>query len=166
MEAVDQATDNLIHLSTGVILRGKSAPALALIKVMAAFPRPKPPVYMNKTLGREIENPDDPDYLERIQAYKTESASAMLNALILLGTELDSVPKGFPKPTDEKWIEEYVEVGLQAKPESERWRYLNWILFKAAPLGEDVQAIQAVVGRLSGVPETAVQSAETFPGSQ
>lgn len=164
VEAVEQVEDNLIRLSTGVVLRGKVAPPLALIKVMAAFPRPKVPTYFNKTVGRDLENPEDPDYLERVQAQKTESASAMLNALVLLGTEVESVPKGFPKHTDDDWVDDYRELGLEARPENVRWRYLNWVVFKAAITAEDMQEIQKVVGRLSGVPEGAVQSAEEFPG--
>lgn len=161
-----EVEDNLIRLSTGVVLLGKPAPALALVKVMASFPRPKVPTYFNTTLGRELENPDDPDYLERVQAQKTESASAMLNALILFGTEIETVPKKFPGPSANEWIDEYREVGLDAKPENKTWRYLNWVIFKAAPSAEDMQAIQKVVGRLSGVPESAVQDAEEFSGSE
>lgn len=167
VEKLDQdEDDNLIILSTGVVLKGRAAPALALIKVMSSFPRPKPPTYMNKTMGREMENPDDPDYLERVQAHQTESTAALLNALILLGTEIESTPKKFPKPESDEWVDEYREVGLDPKPENKRWRYLNWVIFKAAPKADDMQAIQKVVGKLSGVPEGAVQDAEEFPGDQ
>lgn len=165
-EAVEEVTENLIRLSTGVVLRGKAAPALALVKIASKFPRPKPPTYRNEKMGRDMENPDDPDYLERVQAYKTESASAMLNALILYGTELVSVPKGFPAPKDDSWLEEMAEVGMDMKPDSKSWRYLNWIMFKAAPLARDTQEIQKVVGSLSGVTESAAQTAEEFSGSQ
>lgn len=159
-----KAEDNLIRLSTGVVLCGRAAPPLMLIKVMAAFPRPKPPVYFNATMGREVENPDDPDYIERVKANQTESSNAMLNALILLGTELVEVPKKFPKPSDDSWLEEYTEFGLPVKPEKRSWRYLTWVIFKAAPTKEDLDAIQKVVGRLSGVSEDAVHSAEEFSG--
>jgi hypothetical protein len=164
VEAIEQVESENITLSSGVVLKIKQAPPLTLIKVMAAFPRPKPPVYFNKTMGREIENPDDPDYLERLQAHKTESSSALLNALILLGTELVSVPPKFPKPESEQWIEEYRELGIQPKPENKSWRYLNWVTFKAVLNEKDLDLIQKAVGRRSGVPESAVKSAETFPG--
>jgi len=162
--ALEEKESDLITLSSGVVLRGKQAPPLSLIKVMAKFPRPKPPVYMNPTLGREVENPDDPDYLDRLQAHKTESSNAVMNALILLGTELVSVPSGFPGPEDDSWIEEYDEIGLEPKPNNKSWRYLTWITFRAVLNAKDMEAIQKVVGRLSGVPEGAVKSAEDFPG--
>jgi hypothetical protein len=163
VEAIEATEDNLIHLASGVVLRGKASPPLTLIKVMAAFPAPKVPVYFNKTMGREVENPDDPDYLDRVQANKTESSNALLNALIILGTELVEVPKKFPKPQDDTWLEEYQELGLPMRPENKTWRYLTWITFKAVVDAKDLQEIQKVVGRLSGVPESAVQSAEKFP---
>lgn len=165
VEAVEKTEDVLIRLSSGVILRGKQAPPLILIKVMAAFPRPKPPIYRNDLLGRDVENPDDPDYLDRLKAHQTESTNAVMNALILLGTELAEVPKKFPKPTDSSWLEEYRELGLETKPESPSWRYLTWVTFKAVLSEKDLEQIQKVVGRLSGVPESAVKSAEDFPGS-
>jgi len=169
VDKLDEKDENLITLSTGVVLRGIPAPALALIKVMSAFPRPKPPVYFNDKMGREIENPDDPDYLNRVKAHETESTAALLNALILLGTEVESIPKKFPKADSDEWIDEYREImgtTAPAKPDNKRWRYLNWVIFKAAPKAEDMQVIQEVVGRLSGVPERAVQNAESFPGSE
>jgi hypothetical protein len=168
VEAVDdlgKENDGLIRLSSGVTLRGKQAPPLALIKVLARFQRPKPPVYFNETMGRDIENPDDPDYRERVQAYQTESSNAVLNALILLGTELVEVPKKFPKPEDDTWLQEYNELGLgDAKPNNESWRYLTWMTFKAVLTEKDLELIRDSVGRLSGVPESAVQSAAEFPG--
>lgn len=163
--ALEEKEDGLIHLSSGVTLRGKQAPPLALVKVMAAFPRPKPPVYRNEALGRDVENPDDPDYLERVRAHQTESTNAMMNALILLGTELVEAPPGFPLPSDDAWLDEYQEVGLAPRRDSESWRYLTWVTFRAVLNEKDLEAIQQVVGRLSGVPERAVKSAEDFPGS-
>lgn len=165
VEAVEGIDDDCIRLSSGVVLRGKQAPPLLLVKVMAAFPRPKPPVYMNPTLGREVENPDDPDYLDRVRSNQTESTNAMMNALILLGTELVETPKKFPKPSDDSWLEEYQELGMATKPGNKSWRYLTWVTFKAVLNEKDLTEIQKVVGRLSGVPESAVKSAEDFPRS-
>ncbi len=166
VEAIEKKESDVITLSSGVVLRVKQAPPLMLIKVMAAFPRPKPPVYRSEVMGRDVENPDDPDYLERLQAHKTESSTALLNALILLGTELVSVPKKFPKPEDNGWLEEFNELGLPARADNKSWRYLNWVMFKAVANEKDLEVIQKAVGRRSGVPETTVKSAETFSGSE
>lgn len=164
IEVLDQTglNDRLIRLSSGVVLRAKQAPPLTLVKVMAAFPRPKPPTWFNQQMGREMENPDDPDYIERLKAHQTESSNAILNALILLGTELAELPKKYPGPDSNDWIDEYAELGLPARPNSKGWRYLTWVTFKAVQNENDLIAIRDAVGRLSGVPEDAVQSAETF----
>lgn len=168
-EAVDglaKPVSDLITLSSGVVLRGKQAPPLSLIKVMAHFKRPEPPTYFNQTMGREMENPDDPDYLERVRAYQMESSNALLSAFILLGTELVDYPKKFPGPQDNAWLEEYNIIGLgDAKPNSASWRYLTWVTFKAVLSENDLTLIRDVVGKLSGVPEGAVREAESFPRS-
>lgn len=167
-EAVDglsAESNHILRLSSGVTLRGKQAPPLALIKVMSAFSQPKIPTYFNQTMGREIENPDDPTYKTDLQAYQTSLTNAMSNALILLGTELVDVPKKFPRPEDDAWLDEYNEINIGAgKPENKSWRYLTWVIFKAVLTNDDMDMIQKEVGRLSGVPESAVKSAEEFPG--
>lgn len=166
--AVDSANapqGDTITLSSGVILRGKQANPLILVQVMAAFPRPEPPTVYMQSMGREMENPDDPDYIERLQSWKMEYADRMVNAMIVLGTELVSSPKGMGNPKDNKWLEEYILLGMPNHPENETWRYLTWVKFKAVKGENDMKLIQEVVGRLSGVRESAVKSAENFPGS-
>jgi len=157
---------NTITLSTGVVLRGKQVPPLVLIKIMAAFPRPKIPTWISPTMGREMENPDDPDYIDRVKSWKIESASITLTALILLGTELVSIPKKISGPDGKEWLEEYQVLGIPMSPENKNWRYLTWITFKAAPTVGDLDLIKEVVGRLSGISEAKVEAAEQFPGSK
>jgi hypothetical protein len=169
VSAVEQAQkpkDNLVTLSTGVVLRGKQANPLVLIDVMAAYPRPKPPVWKHPTMGREMENTDDPDYRNRVKAWEAESSSATLNAMILLGTELVKIPKGMPGPDEAEWLDEYELLNLPMHPANKSWRYLKWVLFKAVRDEKDLMRIRDVVGRLSGVSERAVESAESFPGSE
>jgi len=167
VEAIEsvEKDDNLIRLSTGVVLRGRPAPALALIKVMANFKMPEIPSFRDEKIGRDIPNPDDPTYRKALQSYEATSSSALLNTLIIYGTQVDSVPKKFQKHTDDAWVDKLASVDLPTRPENDNWRYLNWVLFEAAPEARDMEVIQKVVGKLSGVPEKAVQDAETFPGS-
>jgi hypothetical protein len=164
MEAATQPQDNLIHLSTGVILRGRQAPPLTLMTIMAAFPRPKVPVVFIESMGREMENPDNPDYQERVKEWKTEQSNAMLVALIATGTELYECPPGMPGPDDSEWMDEYSLLSLPMHRENKAWRYLRWVQYKAAISADDTQKIMKVVGRLSGVPESAAKTAEEFPG--
>ena len=166
VEDANKPEDNTITLSTGVVLRGKQVPPLALIKVMSAFPRPKVPVWISPSMGREMENPEDPDYIERVRSWKAESGTITLNALIMMGTELVSVPKKFPGPDAKEWQEEYQVLGMPMFLENKNWRYLTWVTYKAAPVVEDLDLIKEVVGRLSGISETKVVAAEQFPGRE
>lgn len=165
VQGANTPEDDTITLSTGVVLRGKMVPSMLLIKIMANFPRPKPPVWTNPIMGREMENPDDPNFIESVKAWKMEMSNATLNVMILMGTELVRVPKGMSKPDDDVWLESYRLLGIPMYPANKHWRYLSWITFTAAPEMKDLDKIKEVVGRLSGVPESKVDAAESFPGS-
>lgn len=159
------APEDTITLSTGVVLRGRKANPVMLIQVMAAVPRPEPPLYYNKTMAREMENPADPKYLEALKAWQMDQTNRVTDAMIVLGTELVSSPKKLGKPEDNEWLQDYTLFRLPMAPDSESWRYLTWVKFKACQDESDLEQIMKVVGRLSGVSESAVKSAETFPGS-
>jgi len=152
-------------LSSGVVLRAKKANPMILITVMSRFPRPKPPTFFMESMGREMENPDDPDYIDRVKAWEVESNSQVLNALILLGTELVSSPKDVPGPNNDTWLNKYKVLDMPVHPTNKDWRYLTWVKFVAAPDETDLEVIQAAVGKLSGIAEVDVKSAEQFPGS-
>lgn len=166
-QAVEKASaqdESLIVLSTGVVLRGKKANPSMLIQTMASFPRPTPPIVYMTSMGREMENQDDPQYLDEVQAWKMEYSNALVTAMILLGTDLESKPRGMPGPFDDEWLEDYSLLTKDIHPNNKKWRYLAWVKFKAAQDEEDMAKIQEVVGRLSGVRESAVAAAEEFPG--
>lgn len=173
-DAIDkagEAENNEIRLSSGVVLLAKQANPNMLIRAMTSHRRPDPPTYFNKEMGRHMENPDDPDYISRVQAWQMEYSSAMLNVLIGLGTELKSLPKGVegphPKKKDEmpQWIKDYQALGFPIVPDSRSWRYITWVMFIAAPTDVDTKLIGEKVRALSGVKEADVRNAETFPKS-
>lgn len=166
------APQDLINLSTGVVLRGKMANPTTFISIAAMFPRPKPPIYHNKTMGRDMENPSDPDYIARVQSWQIEQGNAIVTFLILDGTELVSKPDDMPGPLPGKgkkekdWLDRYSLLGLPMLPENQEWRYLTWVKTVACKDPNDIKLIQEVVGRLSGVSKTDVRAAEEFPGSE
>jgi len=166
VEKALEPDDNLIRLSTGVILKAQKANANILIRAMTAHPRPQPPVVFIKEMGREMENTDDPDYIKRCKAHEMEYSAAMLNVLIALGTTLKSVPKGFGTPDDSDWLADYTTLGLPTHPESKQWRYITWVMYKAAPTEKDTEEIMKKVGSLSGIREETALAAQSFPGSQ
>lgn len=170
-ETRKEADDNLIRLSTGVVLKAKQANPNILIRVMTKMQRPAPPLWKDPTMGREMENPNDPDYISRVQAWQMDYSNAMLNVLIGLGTELVSKPSAMEGPHDRngildpQWIRDYQSLGLPTIPDSASWRYITWVMFKAAPTEKDVALITDSVKNLSGVKEADVRDAETFPKS-
>lgn len=151
-----------ITLSTGVELNVKQANPIILIKIMTREKRPEPPMVFMEAMGRHMENPDDPDYIKRVQAWEMDYNSAMLNALIGLGTSLKSKPRSLPSPDDDTWIGDYKAYGLPASPESKAWRYIAWVQFIAAPTDTDIKLIGDAVKALSGVKEEDVAAAESF----
>lgn len=163
LDAAGEADDNLIRLSTGVILEAHQANPNVLIRVMTAKQRPDPPVVFIKAMGREMENPDDPDYISRVKDWEMSYNNGMLNALVALGTTFVSKPKGMPGPDDETWLKDYEALGLPVIRDSKAWRYITWVLFKAAVNEKDTALIGEKVKRLSGVKEADVKAAETFP---
>lgn len=165
------APEDLINLSTGVVLRGKTANPATFIAIAAMFPRPKPPIYHNNTMGRDMENPNDPDYIARVKSWQIEQGDAIVTFLILEGTELVSKPDDLPGPLPGKakkekdWLDKYSLLGLPMLPENPDWRYLTWVKTVACRDQNDIQSIQEVVSRLSGVSKTDVRAAEEFSGS-
>jgi len=165
IDEVEKGEKDYITLSTGVELYVHQANPSMLIRIMTAKERPEPPQVFMEAMGRTMENPDDPDYIKRVKAWEMEYNSAMLNALIGLGTKLKSKPKGVPDPKDDTWIKDYKALGLPVVSDSPAWRYIAWVLYIAAPTDKDMQLIGDHVKRLSGVKEADVSAAETFSGS-
>lgn len=156
-------TDNLIRLSTGVILKAKQANPSALIRVMTKQKRPTPPLVDDPGMGRKMENAMDPDYIKRVQAWELDYSNGMLNVLIGLGTELHSKPDNIPGKDDESWLADYRALELPTMENSPAWRYITWVMFVAAPTAQDLTLIGDKVKALSGTPEEEVRKAETFP---
>lgn len=157
-------SDKWIRLSTGVVLIAKPANPFVLLTVMSMHPRPEPPRVFIEVMGRQVDNLDDPDYIERVKAWQQKQSAAMLDAMILYGTELRDAPKGFPTPDSDEWLKKYRILNLESDSTDENWRYLTWVKFVAIQGMEDLDAIKNVVGKLSGVREADVKAAETFPG--
>jgi len=162
-ETRKEADDNLIRLSTGVVLKAKQANPSTLIRVMTMNKRPQPPTYLSKEMGREMENTNDPDYIDRVRAWQMDYSNGMLNVLIGLGTELVSKPEKLQGPGDKGWLKDYEAIGLPTISDSDSWLYITWVMFVAAPTDKDLNLISGKVKELSGTKEADVQNAETFP---
>ena len=152
---------NLIELSSGVVLRlvGDIDP-MTLMSVMSRLEesRPKVPTVKIESLGRYEQNPDHPDYVARLSSWETWYTLEMANALILLGTELESCPRGVEKPSDNKWLAKLRVLKIEFD-DSEPGRYLAWVLHVAIKTTEDMTLLTTRVGRGAGVSEADVEDA-------
>lgn len=151
----------VIELSTGVRLRAMPMPPVAFIQLQTKNPPPDIPT-IKDSKGTLYVNPDDPDYIEKKKFWETTNSKDMLNGMIVLGTELVDVPKGFTKIDSDAWLEKLEVMGIETKPDNPSWRYLWWVITVAAPESDDWTKITKAVGRLSGVPEDDVQDAAKF----
>jgi hypothetical protein len=145
-----------VTLSTGVVLGIKKIPRL-LIGELVKVPRPTPPIVMIESIGREEENPADPEYINKVQQWETMVSMKMVDAFVLFGTNIKSVPDGFPDFLDSSISSKLKALGIiTISPED---KYLAWIKFFACEQDEDIAAVIDSVGRLSGVSEKDVDEA-------
>lgn len=142
--------------STGVVLRLNKIPRL-LIGELAKVPRPKPPIVFMEDLGRSEENPNDPVYLDKVREWEIAISIKMVDAFILFGTEVVSVPSMIKKHDDPSVARKLSAIGIEITDEEQL--LLAWIKYIACPSDEDITAITDGVGRLSGVSEADVNDA-------
>lgn len=156
-----------ITLSTGVVLISKSINRNIFADILSEHVAPPVPTYYNADKGREEENPLDPDYVEKMRRYNTQLARAMSDALIVLGTELESKPDTIPSQDDPTWVEE-TELLRLYKLTTRRGRYLAWVKTVAIATDDDFAAISQSVRRAMGVPESdvSVKTKRVRPNAQ
>lgn len=145
-------SNGTIELSTGVVLRSKPVSRNIFADILSEHDAPIVPSVYNQDKGREEDNPQDPDYLAKMKRYNTQLARSMSDALIVLGTELESKPDSLPSSDDETWLEE-VELLRVYKTRTRKGRYLAWVKTVAISTDEDFKAITDSVKRAMGVPE-------------
>lgn len=87
-------------LSTGVRARLKSVSATLIDSVTSRIVDPPIPRVYIEEKGREMANPDDPDYQAALAENQRLRGLAALDAIIMFGVELAD-----PVPADGKWLE-------------------------------------------------------------
>ncbi len=155
-----------VLLSTGVVLRHTEKPPskIILAKIIERYEYPDPPMSdMGK--GRLEPNPNHPDYTKAVEEIDAKRGFAFYDALIVLGTEIESIPVDMEGPDDTGWIDEMEILGFEVD-KREKALYRDWVRNYAASSEEDMKLIIAfVVGRL-GATEGQVQiELDKFPGN-
>ena len=165
IEGIEQAgeDDNLIRLSTGVILKSNPFPRTMLADIVRKFPEPKVPMFYNEDKERDEENPNDPDYIEAVKKYQFDLTFALVDLGICYGTSIKELPKDIDNPYSSDWVDTCNALGLEV-PANKKLRYLKWVKYIAAPEEKDIEAIADKVLASFGTRESQVEKAlETFP---
>lgn len=154
--------DNTV-MSTGVVLSYKPVSNLTFNELMKRYKKPSPPSVFNDDLGRNETNEFDPVYIDAVNKYNQDISMGMIDIVILLGTELVSIPEGFPKLEDDDWIDTLEILDININGGNAKRRYLAWVKYVVCSASSDMEKMLDGVGRLSGVTEGDVaQSAQSF----
>lgn len=132
-EMRDQPPGELM-LSTGVVLKIRAVAKSFIYQVTQSIEPPEVPVVWVAEKETNIENPDDPDYTEKLETWAVEIANASTDVALLRGTTIVKIPDGFMGPDDEEWVDEMKLLGLPMI-DNQRARYLAWVKAIAAPVG-------------------------------
>lgn len=151
------SNENLITLSTGVVLGVKKVNRSLLADIIARYSAPTIPTFYNADKGREEENPNDPEYVRKLQTYQTKLGNDINNAIILDGTEIESAPEGLELQDNPRWLRRMKLKGYDI--DSEDARYLYWVKFVAAQDDADFTLILNGVKRRMGILERDVRFA-------
>ena len=156
-----------VTLSNGIKLIVKAVSPFAVKKVQEplAGERPKVPKVYLKDQDREIEVPENPDYIKAVELFEAKVAEATYDAMIILGTKPAEVPEGISKIADTDWSDDLALVGIPV-PADGRGRYLCWVKYYVCAADADLKAVLNAISRCCGVKEEdALKAAERFRSS-
>jgi hypothetical protein len=145
-----------VTMSTGVVFRITQPSTWAITDVgrQMATEEPEVPMVYITDRDRSEPNASDPAYRKAYSAHLLRLIERQYEVMIATGTEVVSVPDGFPG-VDDDWRSRLLGVGVRLSDRPER-RYVEWVKYVAAPLNEDWQALIAPLYRQVGTPEEDV----------
>lgn len=153
-----------VTLSSGVVLECRPVNAFIIDAAMAKVKRPTVPTQYIESKGRVEDNPMHPDYLAAMEEYPKLRGEAAMNAFIVFGVKVISVPKDVPAVEDNGWSEGLEAVGLTIAPAGQA-RFRDWVQYVAIQSPDDYTLLADTIKRVSGTPEEEVtRAAESFPG--
>jgi hypothetical protein len=158
----------VVELSTGYLAEISPVSLSILNDVQLTIKMPEVPTWFNENKGKEEENPNDPAYLAAVQDVDTRRNLAAADAMIMFGVQLvDTQGSPFRYDDDMHWLKKlryFEKRGLLslADFDLEDDFDLEFLFKKYVAVGAaDIMTI----GKMSGVSEEAVQSAQaSFQG--
>ena len=148
--ADDDGNKGRAVLANGIVFQCRPVPRQIMRELLARMPEPEPPEVYLEEKKRSEPNPDDPDYLREHAEWTVKLGDASTNAMLLLGTELVSVPEGMDRPEGTRWLERLRLMGINSVGDSEDARYLLWLKCYAAAEEAAMQLLTTTVIR-SGI---------------
>lgn len=157
-----------VTLSSGVVLRNKKFSRLILQAILDKFPYPEAPKVHIREKDRYEVNPNDPRYKEQVAKIDEQRSMAIIDAVIVFGTEIVSVPDSVMPIENDDWVDELEIIGVTVLKENKKARYLAWIKYVAMVDTEaDLAKVMAVFSRMVGASEeTVAQAIENFRSVQ
>lgn len=152
----DSAADqDLLVMSTGVVLRTHRVSPFLYNQVLERFQDPPVPKVYDKDSERDIENPMHPAYIQAKNRVEMDRGSALTDLFIGLGTTPEHVPDELVPLDEDTWIiairrhisnEEY-----EAIAQDDSYRYIAWVKYIATASTDDIAAIMDAINRKLGV---------------
>jgi hypothetical protein len=155
-EETPEERSNEIRLSTGVVLRFKPFPLMRIQSVADQFPYPEVPKVYNKDKEKWEPWAGSEEYANAVEEINRKRGLAVVDTVMAVGTEVVTVPEGFPKATDEDWIEELAISHIQVNRESKIARYFAWVKYVATVTEDDLVKIMSFSGKQVGTGEKNV----------
>jgi len=113
--------------SSGYRVRKMAVPDSLMQRVGAKIKKPKVPLWYNPDKERDEPNPNDPDYIEAVNAAVQERGNAILDAAIMFGCELlDGLPE------DRMWIKKLKILGIdvdESDPVELEFAFKKYVVF-------------------------------------
>ena len=167
-EALDSAPlpDDQVRLRTGVVLRIVQPSLFAVTEVQRQMAREAPavPTVRNVDQDRDEPNESDPDYIRAKEAHDALLGTRLYDVALVTGTEVVSVPEGFPTIDSDEWVDDLAFLGITAAPGGKA-RHSQWIKYIAAKeTDEFTLLLKLVMGRIGTSEEEVAEALETFPG--
>lgn len=162
---IDDTDPSIYHCRSGVVLKLKAVSSLLIAKRAEQIPEPVPPTVTDDH-GREEPYYGAPSYQQAVREYNEKISFMNMGTMFLLGTEVVSLPDGFPDATSKLWsdpLEDQVIWGDTAMkiPTDPSGRYIYWISYIVLNHDIELMEVAAQIKILGGaVPEAAVKEAQ------
>lgn len=152
--------------STGYKLKISKMHETLVQRLWSQFPPVQPPEVEVTSRGKTWKevNYDDPNYAEARTRRLLDFGEAFLRLILLKSVKIEEYPENaVPFEEDTEWIDEMEFIGLSV-PEKTTARYVEWMRYRVVTTSTDVDVIQDIATKLSGVTEEGVKQAmDRFP---